>query len=387
MSLFRSDDKADQMRAMGSVGTLFAIVHMASEATSMVDWKLYRKTADGRRRYGHEGQDDRQEVLDHMALRVWNKPNPFMTRQEFIEVFEQHRLLTGEAWWLPTRAGNLAFPTELWTARPDRIEVNPSPTDFLTGYTYLSPDGQKLPLGLDEVIQLRTPNPMDPYRGWGAVQSILADVDATKASAEWNRNFFRNSAEPGGIIQVPDSLSDPELNRLQMQWDEQHRGVRNAHRVSILENGMTWVDRKFTQKDMQFVELRNVSREVIREAFAFPVPMLGTSENVNRANADAAEVMFARRIVKPACERIKQALNNDFLPLFGSTGQGVEFDYCNPVPEDQDAENKELDIKVKAWVAMVGAGADPAQVCEYLGMPPMDVTMPAVSAIPAPVGA
>jgi HK97 family phage portal protein len=380
LSLFRSDDKLDQMRAMGSVGTLFAIANLTSEAISQVDWKLYRKQTDNRRRYAYEGMDARVEVTDHMALRVWNKPNPFMTQQEFIESYEQHRLLTGEAWWLPGRMNGLSFPTELWIARPDRMDVVPSPTDFLSGYTYRNPDGTLVPLELNEVIQLRTPNPVDPYRGWGAVQSILADLDASRLSAEWNRRFFYNDARPNGIIELPDQIDDGEFQRLKRRWREQHQGVSNAGRVSILTNGMKWVDTKLTQRDMQFVELRDVSREVIREAFHFPKPMLGGVDDINRANAEAGEYVFARWLVKNACERTKQALNYDFLPMFGSTGEGVEFDYVSPVPEDKAACNAEITAKSAAYVALVNAGADPELTSEYLGIPDLGYTSP-----PAPV--
>lgn len=378
LSMFRTDDKLGQMNAMGSVGTLFAIVNLTSEAVSQVNWRLYRKQTDNRRRYEYDGQDARKEVLDHLALRVWNKPNPFMTRQEFIESTEQHRLLTGESWWLPTRGTGLPVPTELWFARPDRMIVDTDAKNFISGYHYRSPDGDLVPLKTDEVILNRIPNPVDPHRGFGPVQSILADLDATRYSAEWNRNFFLNNAAPGGIIHVPESLSDPELRRLQAQWGEQHRGTSNAHRVGILENGMSWENATFSQKDMQFAELRNVSREVIREAYHFPKPMLGAVDDVNRANAEAAEVVFARWLIKPALERMKQALNTEFLPLFGSTGVGVEFDYDNPVPDDREADNRETEVKANAYATLTGAGADPELVSEYL-------CIPYLGSVPSPV--
>lgn len=63
-----------QMRAMGSVGTLFSIVNRTSNATAMVDWKLYRKAKSGMK-------EDRVEVTSHAALDLWNKPNPFMPRR------------------------------------------------------------------------------------------------------------------------------------------------------------------------------------------------------------------------------------------------------------------------------------------------------------------
>lgn len=357
-----------ELDAMGTVGTLFAIVDRISEAVSQAEWKLYRTAASG-------NPDDRTEVTRHLALDVWNNPNPFYTRQVFVETTLQHFELTGEGRWLVARDKRSPWPNELWPMRPDRVEPVPHPTDFLSGYVYNGPDGEKIPLGLNEVIWVRRPNPSDPYRGIGPVQALLADLDATRYSAEWNRNFFLNSAEPGGIIQMDETLTDARFNELRDRWNEQHRGINSAHRVAILEQGQ-WVDRKFTQRDMQFAELRSVSREVIREAFAFPKPLLGSVDDVNRANAEAGEVVFARWLVKSRLERLKQALNAHFLPLFGSTGQGVEFDYCNPVPPDRDADNAEITARSGAARDLVEAGFYAPEVLEAVGLPEMSFGQP-----------
>ncbi|MFD8866019.1 phage portal protein [Streptomyces sp. NPDC059590] len=366
--MHRRDAEA-QMRAMGSVGTLFAIVRRTSEATSHVEWKLWRKARSG-------ADEDRTEVTSHAALDLWARPNPFMPRQEFIEVFQQHLDLTGEGWWVIARSPRATMPLELWPVRPDRMEPVPDPEKFLDGYTYLGPSGERVPLKLDEVIQLRTPNPLDDYRGMGPVQSLLADLDATRYSAEWNRQFFYNSAEPGGIVEVDKRLSDDEFDEFRARWSEQHRGVANAHRVGVLESGMKWVDRKYTMRDMQFTELREVSREVIREAFGFPKPMLGTVDDANRANMEAAEVIFARYLVVPRLERIKQALNEELLPLFGATAAGLEFDYVNPVPDDIELESKQLTARAQAVQLLVDAGAYGPEALKAVGLPDIPFGQP-----------
>lgn len=361
-----------QMSAYGSVGTLFQIVNRTANSVSQVDWKLWRKAASGKK-------EDRVEVTRHAALDLWNKPNQFYTRQEFVESFQQHVDLTGEAWWIVGRNPNFkSIPLELWCVRPDKMAPVPHATEFLSGYVYTSPDGDRVPLEKNEVIQLRMPNPMDPYRGMGPVQTILTQLDSVRYSKEWNRNFFLNSAEPGGIIEVPEGLSDEDFNRLREHWSEQHRGVANAHRVAILEHGK-WVDRKYTMRDMQFVELSTLGREEIREAFGFPKPLLGTVDDVNRANAEAAEVVFARWMMVPRLERIKGALNNDLLPLFGSGGQGLEFDYDNPVPESLDDRNAERDSQVSAFVSLVQAGVNEQDAAAFCGLPVMRVDRPAMT--------
>lgn len=369
-----------QLRAMGGTGTLFAIVNRTANATGQLTWHLYRKAASGR-------PEDRVEVTRHAALDLWNKPNPWMPQGEFVEAQQQHQELTGEAWWVIARDPRATIPLELWPVRPDRMEPIPSATDFLAGYVYLSPDGDRIPLALDEVIFLRTPHPLDPYRGMGPVQSILVDLDASRYSAEWNRNFFLNSAEPGGIIKVDRRLSDPEFEEMRLRWNEQHRGVAAAHRVAIMEQG-DWVDRKYSsQKDMQFAELRDVSRDVIREAFGFPKPMLGSTDDVNRANADAAEVVFARWLIVSRAKRIRDALNFDLLPMYGRTGEGLEFDFDNPVPDDRELAATELTARSAAAAALVDAGYDPAEVLSAVGLPAIAHLTPPAAGPPPPLAA
>ncbi|NUS24432.1 MAG: phage portal protein [Streptomyces sp.] len=362
----RPSGQVAQMAAMGSVGTLFSIVNRTSTATSQVEWKLWRTAKSGK-------DKDRVEVTSHAALDLWNKPNSFMPRQEFVEVEQQHVDLTGEGWWVIARDERSPIPLELWPVRPDRMTPVPDPDMFLRGYMYRAPGGEEVALGLDEVIQLRMPNPLDPYRGMGPVQSILADLDSTKYSAEWNRNFFLNGAAPGGIIKVSKTLGDAEFDELRMRWNEQHRGVANAHRVAILEQG-EWVDRRFTQADMQFVELRKVSRDVIREAFGIPAFALGEVADVNRATAEASKAWFAEMLTVPRLERFKAALNHDLLPLFGVAAQGLEFDYVSPVPGDREADAAELTAQASAAERLVAAGYDPADVLSVVGLPEMRFT-------------
>src|SRR3990172_9217195 len=183
-----------QLAAMGATGTLHAIVSSLAYDTAAVDWHLYRTPAPGT----PDGQ--REEVTRHLALDVWNKPNSFFHRQLFVETFQQHLDLPGEAYWVVVKAGSI--PLELWPVRPDRMEPVPSVKDYLKGWVYTGPGGEKVPLDLDEVIQLRLPDPMDPYRGLGPVGTILADIDSARLGAEWHRSFFLNSPQPRPIIQV-----------------------------------------------------------------------------------------------------------------------------------------------------------------------------------------
>lgn len=384
-------DAVRQMDAMADNGTVFGIVDRLSAAVAKTEWKLYRKAASG-------SDEDRTEVTSHAALDLISRPNPFFSRMRLFETGQQHHELTGETWFVVGRDERMRnLPLELWPVRPDRMTPVPHSKNFLAGYIYTSPDGEQVPLELDEVVCHLRPHPKNAYRGIGPIQAVLTSIHSAHAADEWNKNFFLNSAEPGGIIEVPRQLNDEDFTRLRMRWNEQHRGVSKAHRVAILEEA-EWKDRKYTQRDMEFTQLRGVTRDQVLEAFGYPKSMLGITEDVNRANAEAGEVMFSRWLVVPRLDRWRDTLNTIVLPFYGKdAARTLEFDYESPVPADRAADTAELTAKANAAQAYIAAGYDGESVVEALELPkalvwekptpPPAPTPPTPAAEPAPAPA
>jgi HK97 family phage portal protein len=356
--------RTSELQAMGSLGTIFSIVDGISSFGANLDWTLRRKAAPDA-----DPTAPPVEVTRHAVLDTWNRPNNFMSRSELVEISLQHLNLTGEVWWLIVRDQRSKMPLEVWPVRPDRIEPNPHPELFIKDYIYSAPGGEKITLELDDVIFIRRPNPLDPYRGLGPVQSVLVDIDASRYTAEWNRSFFVNSAEPGGVIEAPEGLTDTEYRNLQARWNEQHRGVSNAHRVAIIERGK-WVPRTFTMRDMQFRELREVNAETIRRAWRWPAALNGDSGDINRATAQAHEYMAGKWIIDPQMKRILSGVER-LTEMFFPQGKpaDVEWHVESAVPDDEEAENAERDSRASAWAAMVSAGADPEWAAEVVGLP------------------
>lgn len=362
VSLFDDGDSVLGERAYdayGSVGTLFAIVSQIGNAFASTEWHLYRRTSA-------RDKKRRQEILNHAFMTVWDLPVPkFYTGRFFRETVQQHLDLVGEGMFVLNQIGNVIL--EMWPVRPDRMQPIKHPEEFLVGWMYQGPNGEDVPLELDQVIQIKLPNPSDPYRGMGPVQAVLADIDAARYSADWNRNFFINGARPGGVIEVDYKMQDDEFNQFVARWRQQHQGVANAHRVAVLENAK-WVDTNFSMADMQFVDLRNLPRELIREAFAFPKPMLGTVDDVNRANAEAGKEVMAENITIPRLSRWRDIVNAFLLPRFAN-GKSLVLDYDDPTPVNHEAADRERTSQTGGARALTLAGYEPAGVLEAMGLP------------------
>ena len=314
-----------QMQAMTGTSWLFAVVDRIAASAAAVPWHLFKAQPNGQSRL----------VTQHPIKDLWASVNPFYTRHEFIETSVQHFELTGEMWWLIVRNAS-GKPKELWNIRPDRITPVPSTQDFVAGYIYKI-GNVEIPLQRNDVIFIRRPSPLDPYRGIGTVASMMVDLGGEQMAAQFTRNFFTNGAMPGGILEFEEGLSDADFERLVSRWSEQHQGVANAHRVAVLERGK-WVDRTFSVRDMQMPELRRLNRDIIFGAYGIPSSVMGVTESVNRANAEAGDVLFARWILNPLLERMKQAINERLVHMIDRT---LFLDYTDPTPE-----NRELHLKI-----------------------------------------
>jgi len=350
-----------------SNGTVYQTVQTLASSTSMAPWTLYRKRAPR----GNPNQP-REVVNRHAALSLLERPNNFFTRQSLMMSTQVNAELTGEGILLVVRNEMSTIPVELWPINPKRMRPVPDPDNYIIGWVYTAPDGERIPLDNDQVIKfVLMPDPRNPIRGLSPIQALTMDLETAKQSSRYVKNFYLNDAQPGGMIEAPNSLSDEAFKRLKTQWENEHRGVANAHRVAILEEGARWVSKSSNLKDMEYIGHRELANNEVRRGFGMAKTMLGETEQVNRASAEAAEMVFRKWKSLPRLDLWRQALNSQLLPLFGSTGNGVEFDFDAQIPENEEALARQRESKTASALNLVNAGFDPEDVLMTVGLPPM----------------
>ncbi len=362
------DHESELQQTRGS-GALFGVIDRLAGPFSRVLWHLHLE-APGEKceECGEQGQMLHVVSSTHPMVQIWNRPNEHFSGMVFRETYGQHLELTGEAYWFVVRL--MGVPVELWPLRPDRLTPAKSVSEFLVGWWYTDPDGEKIPLLRDEVIQIRKPDPYDLYRGLSPIGALVPDLRAARLAAEWNAKFFENSAIPGGIIEYEERLGDHEFEEIVDRWRAMHQGTANAHRVGIVEAGK-WVASGFSHKDMQFPDLAKLSGDAIREAYGFPKFAQGIVEDVNRASAEASDDFFAKWLILERLDRTRDALNNRLVPMFGTIAQGITYAYRSPVDGDVEASAKVLEAKTRSFVSLTSAGVLPVEAAAAVGLPAM----------------
>lgn len=371
-TLFSGRSRTAQLESQSATATLHGVTKKLANATGAVEWTLDRKPA----RPGDEPTPLTGGRAESAApLRVWNNPAPdapHINAAYFRKASQQHYDLCGEFWWVVLRFAGV--PVQLWPIRPDRITPVSSETRLVAGYVYRSPDGEEIPLDVDDVICSIDPSATDPLRGSSPIGALASDLSQAAAQGEWQAAMYRNAAQPGGIIKVGRKLSDPEWDQLVERWNMQHKGVQNAGRVAVLEGeSADFIPLSYTQKDMQFVESRGLTRQAIFDAYGFPKFGIGDVDDVNRASAEASMAMFSQTLIVPRLENFRTVLNTRFLPMFGSAWKNYEFNYADPTPADAEGERQDLTTKTAAYKTLIDAGVNPEDAAEVCGLPPMRI--------------
>ena len=374
MPLFQRTDAALQLEAYATMSTVYAIVRRRASDVARQRWGIFRgpEMVNG---------TEREQLETHALLNLWRRPNPTQakTGRALRQLATTHLELLGEACLHIVRAGTspTAQPIELWVVNPQELTPVTDPHNWQIGWEHQSVDGERTPLRMSDILQIKYPDPNNPYRGLSPVAAAMTHIESGRLASAWQRNFFLNSAVPGGIVTTSEPMTDAEWTEWVDRWNLQHGGVNNAHRVALMDSDTKWMSTSMSMRDMEFVEMMAASRELIWEAFGMSKTLLGLAEDVNRASAEAAEYVYGRYSLADPVDLWTEA-GNELLDNYGSASRGrlrLEFDLVSElVPADAEAANADRDSRFSAAASMIAAGADPASALDALGLPDIEWT-------------
>ena len=329
-SLFRSRDKPKNSTAgsayrfyMGSstagktvterssmqITAVYACVRVLAEAIAGLPLHLYEYGADGSKR----------KAAEHpLYFLLHDEPNPEMTSFSFRETLMTHLLLWGNAYAQVIRNGKgevLALyplmPNRMTVDRDERGQIyyeytkgsDEANTGRNSGTVRLKPkDLFHVPgLGFDGLV------------GYSPIAMAKNALGLAMATEEFGAKFFSNGATPGGILEYPGTVKDPD--RVRKSWNEGFGGSTNAGKVAILEEGMKYTPISISPDEAQFLETRKFQIDEIARIFRVPPHMIGDLEHATFSNIEHQSLEFVKYTLEPWLVRWEQSMSRClFLP-------------------------------------------------------------------------
>lgn len=285
---------------------VYACVRILSETIASLPLHVYRYTEGGKAK-------DTEHVLYTL---LHDEPNPDMTSFVFRETLMSHLLIWGNAYAqiLRDRSGQVIG---LYPLLPDQMSVHRSEKGKLyyvyNRYEEDNPNFQEkgsIVLSQEEVLHIPGLG-FDGLIGYSPIALAKNAVGMTLACEEYGASFFSNGANPGGVLEHPGILKDP--GKVRDSWNAVYQGTRNAHKVAVLEEGMSYKQIGIPPEEAQFLETRKFQINEIARLFRIPPHMVGDLEKSSFSNIEQQSLEFVKYTLDPWVVRFEQALKKSLL--------------------------------------------------------------------------
>jgi phage portal protein, HK97 family len=285
---------------------VYSCVRILAEAVAGLPLHLYKYTDSG----------GKEKALSHpLYFLLHDEPNPEMSSFVFRETMMTHLLLWGNAYAQIIRNGK-GEVIALYPLMPNRMSVDrDSSGNLYYSYTRYSDDaptmnGVTVTLRPTDVLHIPGLG-FDGLVGYSPIAMAKNAIGMAIACEEYGAKFFANGAAPGGVLEHPGTIKDPQ--KVRESWNAAYQGSSNSHRVAVLEEGMKYQPIGISPEQAQFLETRKFQINEIARIFRVPPHMVGDLEKSSFSNIEQQSLEFVKYTLDPWVIRWEQAISRALL--------------------------------------------------------------------------
>lgn len=296
-----SSGKRVNERTAMQMTAVYACVRILSESVAQLPLHLYRYTNKG----------GKERAIDHSLYRLLHdEPNPEMTSFVFRETMMMHLLLYGNAYAQIIKNGK-GEVLALYPLMPNRMTVDRDVKGKLV-YVYQHESDEAKTMK-NESVSLRPEDVLhvvglgfDGLVGYSPIAMAKNSIGMAIACEEFGAKFFSNGATPGGVLEHPNTIKDPE--KVRESWTATFGGSGNSNKIAVLEEGMKYHPISINPNEAQFLETRKFQLNEIARIFRVPPHMIGDLEKSSFSNIEQQSLEFVKYTLEPWVARWEQAI-------------------------------------------------------------------------------
>lgn len=270
-------------------------VKVVGETVASVPFRVLEKMPDG----------TTQDRPDHpVALLFTVEPNIYTTPFTFMETMMVHALLRGNAYAIidinrrdsQPRALNLVPPDEMEPYVDEKMGLYYKHTR--TGKTY----------AYDEIFHLCNTS-LNGLAGMDVLRVHRDNFSLALANRNSAGNFYRNGAQPSGVLKHPGALSKEAKERIKQSWEVAYGGASNAGKTAVLEEGMDYQPISLRPAETGFHETKKTVVADIARIFGVPQFLLEDLDRATFNNIEHLSQLFLTLGIRPWSKRVEAEAN------------------------------------------------------------------------------
>lgn len=268
--------------------------------------------------------DDKSRVkaIGYPTYKVIHKfPNPYMPAMTFWETIISHAVSWGNGYAEKTFdiSGRV---NGLWPIPPNKCW--PVIRDKELMYDVMV-DGGIVTLPRRKVLHIPGIG-YDGFRGYSVITMARESIGLGIAAEDFGSRFFGQGAHPGMVAKHPGRLGAEAHESLEKSLQKNYEGLGHAHRMMLLEEGMTLEKIGFPQKDSQYLETREFQITEIARWFNLPPHVLKDLSRATFSNIESQAQELVKYSLRPWMVRTEQHCD---LQILSAEVQGTHYHKWN----------------------------------------------------------
>lgn len=287
-----------------AIGAVYRAVQLIASTIAALPLHVYEPQDDG----------SSKRVTYAADSYLWGRPNEEVPDVVFWETVIGHEVLNGNA-YLFVQDNDAGEPWQLWPINPCRVQVR---RDEKGVKAYII-DGETVMrdyLYGGEIVHVPGFG-TDGLKGLSPIKQFALTFGLTKTSEEYAGGVFASGSQPNGVLQAEMELTDAEAKAISDRWEEAHGGVRNAHKVAVLDGGLKWIPTppSMNAEDSQMLATRQFQVSEIARIFGVPEFMIAAHDKTSSwgSGLEIITTAWYRTGLLPHIRRFEATIRDELL--------------------------------------------------------------------------
>ncbi|RYE68393.1 MAG: phage portal protein [Oxalobacteraceae bacterium] len=289
---------------------VWSCVKILSESLSGLPLKLFDDGDGGRKQV--TGTDS--------ALKLLKKPNPYMTRLNFLKFVVVNMALRGNAFALieHNRNGDAIGFVPLSF---DMVSID---TDDELVYWVTPKNSDRFPVSPESMLHFKLFS-LDGIVGLSPIEYQAETMGLAKAGQQWSSRFMRKGGFTGGYVIYENFLNKQQEAQIMAKFPDVRKGdADDIGKMAILQGNPKIVPAGLSQRDAQFIESQQFQEEALAGIYGVPLWLANRAgkTSIMGSNLEQQLTGYITFGLKPYIDAVEDELNDK---VYNKKSRFVEF--------------------------------------------------------------
>jgi len=194
------------------------------------------------------------------------------------------------------------------------------------------------------IYRIKNPRTNTPY-GLSPMESLILTISSALQSQNYNLAYLTDGNDPEGFLTMPEDWSEERILKFSQYWDAMLGGSLSLRRKLKFIPGKSQYTSVRKPDDMSFEKFELWLLQQTCSCFGVPPQDIGFTYQVNRATAEAEQIIGKERGLRPMINFLKEIFDEVLQIELGHTD--LQFIWLNVDPQDLLVEAQRNEILIR----------------------------------------